>query len=193
VPDKLDRDPILQAHELWIANGWADYADGLAAVTSILRVHQVLTKRADQILSGIDLTFSRYEVLIVLFYSGGALPLKRLGQHLGVHQTSITNLVDKLEAQGLIERKPHPTDRRSTIARITAAGRAITRKAIKRLNIDLFGDLGLTPDETRSLIAVLARMRRSWGDFNAAADCEFTRSQIGGDANSAVDRNPSRR
>jgi DNA-binding MarR family transcriptional regulator len=160
-----DNDPILEAYNLWIENGWEDCAEGLAAVTSILRVNQVLSLRADQVLAPINLTFSRYEVLVVLYFNDGSMPLARLGKTLQVHQTSVTNLVDKLEAQGLIMRIPHPTDRRSTIAQITTAGRAMVRKAIKRLNNELFSNLGLTGDETRVLIAVLAKMRHSWGDF----------------------------
>jgi DNA-binding MarR family transcriptional regulator len=160
----IDRDPILEAYRLWMENGWEDCAAGLTAVTSIMRVHQVLTQRADQILAPIELTFSRYELLIRLYFCDG-LPLAQLGKLLQVHQTSVTNLVDKLEAQDLIRRTPHPTDRRSTIAQITPAGRSLTREAIERLNSALFRDLGLTSDEVRVLLAVLTKMRRSWGDL----------------------------
>jgi DNA-binding MarR family transcriptional regulator len=162
----FDRDPILAAYHLWIENGWEDCADGLAAVTSIIRVHQVLTRRADQILAPIELTFSRYEVLVHLYFNDGELPLAQLGKRLQLHQTSITSLVDKLEAQALIRRMPHPTDRRSTIARLTPAGQQLVTKAIKRLNSDLFRDIGLTSDEVQGLFTVLTKMRRSWGDLD---------------------------
>jgi DNA-binding MarR family transcriptional regulator len=163
----FDRDPILAAYQLWIENGWEDCADGLAAVTSIIRVRQVLTKRADQILAPIELTFSRYEVLVHLYFNDGELPLAQLGKRLQLHQTSITSLVDKLEAQGLIMRTPHPTDRRSTIARMTPAGQQQVTEAIKRLNSDLFADIGLTGEEVQVLFTVLTKMRRSWGDLDA--------------------------
>ncbi|HEX9035270.1 MAG TPA: MarR family transcriptional regulator [Streptosporangiaceae bacterium] len=161
----MESDPIREAYSLWIENGWTESAEGLAAVSSILRVNQVLARQADQILAPINLTFARYEVLVVLYFNDGSLPLARLGRQLQVHQTSVTNLIDKLEAQGLIKRTPHPTDRRSTVAQITTAGSSLLRKAIKRLNADLFSNLGLTSEETRLLIAVLAKMRHSWGDF----------------------------
>jgi DNA-binding MarR family transcriptional regulator len=154
-----DRDPILEAYHLWIDNGWDDCAAGVTAVTSLMRVHQVLTKQADQVLAPVDLTFSRYELLVRLyFHGGGALPLSQLGKQLQIHQTSITSLVDKLEAQGLIKRTPHPTDRRSTIAQITPSGRAL-------LNAELFRDLGLTDSEKRLLIGLLMKMRLSWNDI----------------------------
>jgi DNA-binding MarR family transcriptional regulator len=160
-----DRDPNLEAFHLWNDNGWEDCADGCTAVTSLMRVHQVLTKRADQILAPIDLTFARYELLVRLYFRDQAMPLSQLGRELQIHQTSITSLVDRLEKQGLIRRTPHPTDRRSTLAEMTPAGRVLTRKAIKLLNSDFFRDLGLEGDEARLLIGLLLKMRRSWNDI----------------------------
>lgn len=163
-------DPIKEAHRLWVENGWEDCADGLAAVTLIMRVRQVLTKRADQVLAPIQLTFPRYEVLVRLYFNDGSLPLAHLGKQLELHQTSVTSLIDKLEAQGLVQRTPHPTDRRSTIAKMTPTGRALVQKAISRLNSELFGDLGLTSAEVHVLISALTKMRRTWGDVAADSD-----------------------
>lgn len=160
-----DRDPILEAYHLWNENGWEDCATGCTAVTSLMRVHQVLIRRADQILAPIDLTFARYELLVRLYFSGQSLPLSQLGRQLQIHQTSITSLVDKLEKQGLIKRTPHPTDRRSTIAQMTPAGLVLTGKAIMLLNSELFSDLGLTDGEAHLLIGLLMKMRRSWNDI----------------------------
>jgi len=168
-----DRDPILEAYHLWIDNGWEDCATGVTAVTSLMRAHQVLAKQADQVLAPIDLTFSRYELLVRLyFHEEGALPLSQLGKQLQIHQTSITSLVDKLEAQGLIKRTPHPTDRRSTVAQITSSGRALTGKAINLLNSELYSDLGLTSGEARLLIGLLMKMRLSWNDIENLAGWE---------------------
>jgi DNA-binding MarR family transcriptional regulator len=160
-----DRDPILEAYHLWNENGWEDCAAGCTAVTSLMRVHQVLARRADQILAPIDLTFARYELLIRLYFQGESMPLNQLGKQLQIHQTSITSLVDKLEAQGLIKRTPHPTDRRSTIAQMTPAGHVLTGKAINLLNAELFRELGLDDAETRQLVGLLLKMRRSWNDI----------------------------
>ena len=140
----VERDPILEAYHLWNSSGWEDCAAGCTAVTSLMRVHQMMTRRADQILAPIDLTFARYELLVRLYFREGSLPLSQLGKELQIHQTSITSLVDRLEKQGLIRRTPHPTDRRSTIAQMTPAGRVLTGKAINLLNSEFFRDLGLT-------------------------------------------------
>lgn len=166
VAERGDRDPILEAYHLWQENGWEDCAAGCTAVTSLMRVHQVLTQQADQVLAPIDLTFARYELLVRLyFHEDGSLPLSHLGKLLQIHQTSITSLVDRLEKQGLINRVPHPTDRRSTLAQLTPAGRVLTGKAINLMNAELFRDLGLAPEEARLLIGLLMKMRRSWGDI----------------------------
>ena len=73
--------------------------------------------------------------------------------------------MDRLEKQGLIERTPHPTDRRSTIAQMTPAGRVLTGKAINLLNAEFFRDLGLSEREAHLLIGLLMKMRRSWNDI----------------------------
>jgi DNA-binding MarR family transcriptional regulator len=165
VAPNVDRDPILAAYRLWNENGWEDCAAGCTAVTSLMRVHQVLTQQADRVLAPIDLTFARYELLVRLYFHKGALPLNQLGRQLQIHQTSITSLVDRLEKQGLIKRTPHPSDRRSTIAQMTPAGRVLTRNAIKLLNSELFRKLGLSDREAHLLIGLLMKMRRSWNDI----------------------------
>ena len=46
-----------------------------------------------------------------------------------IHPTSVTNIVDRLEAQGFVRRVAHPTDRRTTLAEITDEGRAVVEEA----------------------------------------------------------------
>jgi len=172
VAPNVERDPILEAYHLWNDQGWEDCADGCTAVTSLMRVHQMMTRRADQILAPIDLTFARYELLVRLYFHGDSLPLNHLGKALQIHQTSITSLVDRLEKQGLIRRTPHPTDRRVTMAEMTPAGRVLTGKAINLLNAEFFRDLGLTGRESHLLIGLLMKMRRSWDDIENPAGWE---------------------
>src|SRR5215208_1363565 len=96
----------------------------MRAVTSVMRVHQLLLARLNEALEPHGLTFARYEALMLLFLSrSGSLPLGKIGERLQVHPTSVTNLVDGLERSGLATRSPHPNDRRTTLATITEAGR----------------------------------------------------------------------
>jgi hypothetical protein len=71
VAPNVPRDPILEAYHLWNSSGWEDCAAGCTAVTSLMRVHQMMTKRADQVLAPLDLTFARYELLVRLYFREG--------------------------------------------------------------------------------------------------------------------------
>jgi DNA-binding MarR family transcriptional regulator len=53
----------------------------------------------------------------------GEIPISRYGAEVGVPRSTITNLVDRLERAGLVERLPGPTDRRVTLVRLAPAGR----------------------------------------------------------------------
>jgi DNA-binding MarR family transcriptional regulator len=162
----LPFDPIAEATRQWTAHGWSDAAPGMAAVTSVMRVHQILLGRVEEVLRPHDLTFARYELLMLLsFTREGSMPLSRIGARLQVHPTSITNAVDRCEAQGLVRRVPHPSDRRATLAEITPDGRELATKATEALNREVFADLGLSRRDVDSMVTVLARFRSRHGDF----------------------------
>jgi DNA-binding MarR family transcriptional regulator len=158
-------DPVAEARRQWVEHGWDAAADGMAAVTSVIRVQQILMGRIDAALRPLGLTFARYEVLMLLDFSrSGALPLNKVGARLQVHPTSVTNAVDRLEAGGLIVRRPHPTDRRTTLAEITAAGRDLARAATDSVN-GVFTDPILPGPEAATLVGLLTEVRRRAGDF----------------------------
>ena len=163
----LSFDPIAEAKRQWVAHGWRQAADGMAAVTSVFRAQQIYLARIDEILRPLGLTFARYEVLMLLTFSrDGALPLNKVGTRLQVHPTSVTNAVDRLETQQLIRRVPHPTDRRTTLAQILDAGRALALAATEQLNASVFSEPHLAPGDVSGLIATLERLRLDAGDFH---------------------------
>jgi DNA-binding MarR family transcriptional regulator len=158
----LPFDPIDEAVRNWRAAGWDDSADGMALVTSVMRVHQLLLSRIDAVLEPLGLTFARFEVLMLLRFSRtGRLPLGKIGRRLQVHPASVTNAIDRLEAQGLVTRDEHPTDRRTTLAAITPDGRSLVEIAVTALNEQVFSTLA-APDVVDSLAA----LRRDSGDFS---------------------------
>ncbi len=162
----LDSDPIDEARRQWIAHGWAAAADGMAAVTSIVRAQQIVLQRIDTVLRPLDLTFARYEILTLLsFTKQGRLPMTRMGALLQVHPTSVTSAVDRLESQRFVERLPHPTDRRAVLASITATGRSRAVAATDALNGQVFEQLGITESQTTQLHTVLRALRANAGDF----------------------------
>jgi DNA-binding MarR family transcriptional regulator len=153
-------DPIVEARRQWEDHGWTAAAPGMAAVTSIMRVQQLFLARVDQALAPFDLTFARFELLRLLaFTRHGELPLGKLGVRLQVHPTSITSAVNRLEAQGFVERRPHPTDGRTTLAFITGAGRRTVERATEVLNDEIFAAIGLTAHETHQLFRLLEKLR----------------------------------
>jgi DNA-binding MarR family transcriptional regulator len=162
----LPFDPIVEARRLWSEHGWADAADGMAAVTSVMRAQQVMLARVDEVLRPFELTFARYEVLMLLLFSRrGALPLSTVGSRLQVHPASVTNVIDRLEAHGLVRRTPHPTDRRTTLAELTERGRQVATEATDELNAKVFRDPGLEAERVLELVDVLTDLRRHAGDF----------------------------
>jgi DNA-binding MarR family transcriptional regulator len=160
----LPFDPILRAAELWDER--IGPARTMAAVTSIMRVQQILLSAVDGALRPHGLTFARYEALVLLTFSRtGRLPMRVMGERLQLHPTSVTNIVDRLQADGLVRRIPHPTDRRATLVEITDAGSSLQEAATKSVTAIDFGLSGLTPDEESQLTALLGRVRQAAGDF----------------------------
>lgn len=163
----LPLDPIAEAHRQWEAHGWGAVADGMAAVTSVMRAQQIMIARVEEALRPTGLTFSRYELLTLLtFTRNGALPMAKASARLQVHPTSVTNAVDRLEKAGLVRRMPHPSDRRTTLVDITPAGRDLVVDATERLNRQVFSNPGLSPDKLDALVRILADLRREAGDFD---------------------------
>ncbi|KUI32582.1 MarR family transcriptional regulator [Mycobacterium sp. GA-2829] len=159
-------DPIARARANWEAAGWGEVADGMVAVTSVMRAHQILLARVENALRPYDLSFSRFELLRLLAFSrSGALPITKASDRLQVHVTSVTHAIRRLEASGLVERIPHPTDGRTTLVRITELGRSTVEDATVTLNNDVFADIGMSTDESRSLAAAIETLRRHAGDF----------------------------
>ena len=159
-------DLIAEARRQWLAHWGADAVPSMAAVTSIMRVHQILLARLNRLLSPWDLTFARYEALMLLHYSrAGSLPLGKIGSRLQVHPTSVTNTIDGLERLGLVAREAHERDRRMTLATITERGRTVAREATETLNAAHFATAPLSAAELEGLFETLRTVRMDEGDF----------------------------
>jgi DNA-binding MarR family transcriptional regulator len=152
-------DPIDEARRQWRAHGWSKAELGMGVVTSLVRVQQLLSARIDAALAPFDLTFARFELLRLLaFTRSGELPLSRVSALLQVHPTSVTNALQKLVADGLVVRAPHPSDGRAAVAVLSPAGRELVDRATPALN-EVFVDLGISEVEARQLFRLLAKVR----------------------------------
>jgi DNA-binding MarR family transcriptional regulator len=148
-------DPIAEARRHWSERWGEEPARPMEAITSIMRAQQILLARLNELLGPLGLTFPRYEALMLLsFTRTGTLPLGKVGERLQVHRTSVTNIIDKLEA-----------DRRTTLAEITDAGRDVALRATELLNAHAFGLDALSEDEQEHLTELLRTLRLEAGDF----------------------------
>ncbi len=160
----LNVDPITEAHRQWSAR-WPEHADHMAAVTSVMRVQQLLLARVEDVLKPYGLTFAAYEALRLLaFTRHGSLPMGKMGERLMVHPASVTNAIRKLESRRLVERRLSPDDRRVVLATISDEGRAVVAEATDALNQADFGLAGLTREQAIEATATMRLLRSTAGD-----------------------------
>jgi DNA-binding MarR family transcriptional regulator len=160
VTDSGGFDPIAEAQRRWGEHWGEGPVPSMGAVTSVMRVQQILMARLNTLLRPFDLTFPRYEALMLLYLSRrGALPLGKIGQRLQVHPTSVTNLIDGLERSEFVRRDAHESDRRMTLATITNSGRGAAAQATTLLNMERFGTGPLTEADLETVTTLLRPIR----------------------------------
>lgn len=160
----LDFDPIDEAARQWGLR-W-DGVPAMHAVTSLMRVQQLVLNRLDATLKPHGLTFARYEALVLLVFSShGSLPLGKMGERLQVHPTSITSIMARLEASGHVLRRRHPEDGRAVLAEITESGRFVVESATADLVASGFALDVLEEDDLARLSELLRPIRQAADEF----------------------------
>ncbi|MGV9862575.1 MarR family winged helix-turn-helix transcriptional regulator [Rhodococcus koreensis] len=138
------------------------------AMRSVMRLQQHVTSVLERELKehfGMNLT--DFLMLKTLQMSDdGTRLLSRVAWHLLVHATTVTIATDRLEARGLLYRHTHPRDRRARCVTITEEGRAVVDSATEKLSGCGFGMTGLDAGTARTLVELLAPVRRSAGDLD---------------------------
>ncbi|EXU64581.1 MarR family transcriptional regulator [Streptomyces sp. PRh5] len=164
-PLSLSFDPIARADELW-KQRWGS-VPSMAAITSIMRAHQILLSQVDAVVRPYGLTFARYEALVLLTFSkSGELPMSKIGERLMVHPTSVTNTVDRLVKSGLVDKRPNPNDGRGTLASITDRGREVVEAATRDLMAMEFGLGVYDAEDCGRIFEMLRPLRVSAEDFD---------------------------
>jgi len=164
---RLSFDPIAEGKRQWEKHWGPDAVSAMGAVTSIMRAQQILLGRLNATLRPHGLTFPRYEALMLLYYSRrGSLPLGKMGDRLQVHRASVTNVVDRLEAQGLVRRMQHERDRRAVLAEITPEGRRVAEAATAEVNSAQLASSPLTSAQLDAVFDLLRALRIDEGDFD---------------------------
>jgi DNA-binding MarR family transcriptional regulator len=168
VPNAKLFDPIAEAHRQW-STRWPAHADHMAAVTSVMRVQQILLARIEDTLQPYGVTFAAYEALQLLaFTRSGSMPMGKMGERLMVHPASVTNVIRRLEQRGFVQRHMSPDDRRVVLATITQRGRTTAHNATNALNQVNFGLQTFSRDEMAHLTTMLRDVRIGVGDIPAS-------------------------
>jgi DNA-binding MarR family transcriptional regulator len=163
-PLSLPFDPIARADDLW-KQRWGS-VPSMAAITSIMRAHQILLAEVDAAVKPYGLTFARYEALVLLTFSKkGELAMSKIGERLMVHPTSVTNTVDRLTKAGLVAKRRNPDDGRGTLASITDEGREVCDAATRDLMAMDFGLGAYGDEECGEIFAILRPLRIAARDF----------------------------
>lgn len=136
-------------------------ADQKSRLFAVLRAAASLESQVEARLATIGLSLPKLAALHHLVSSGDSLPLGQLAERLSCVKSNVTQLVDRLESDGLVSREPDPNDRRSRLAVITSSGRRLYEQGVRirqDAEQELFGVLTL--DESRQLGELIAKLDR---------------------------------
>ena len=129
---------------------------------SLLHAAGTVESHVDGKLAAIGLSLPKLAALHHLSVSGETLPLGELASRLACVKSNVTQLVDRLEADGLVSREPDPNDRRSRLAVLTAAGRKAFEEGTRirqQAESDAFS--GLTAEESHQLAALIGKLDKA--------------------------------
>lgn len=119
---------------------------------SLLHAAHALEARIEAALVTVDLSLPKLNVLTQLVLAGEPLPLSDLAARVACVRSNITQLVDRLEADGLVKREDDPSDRRSIRATLTPAGRERQRAGEKQLDAVQAAFAGTLSDADRAAL-----------------------------------------
>jgi DNA-binding MarR family transcriptional regulator len=130
-----------------------------AGVFELLHAAGVVENYLDSKLAREGLSIAKLAALSRLAEAGDSLPLGQLADRLACVKSNVTQLVDRLEADGLVTRAPDPSDRRSRLAVLTPAGKAAQVRGLavqRQAERDVFG--ALSDEELRRLTDIIAKL-----------------------------------
>jgi len=138
----------------------AEIGDGQGGMLGLLGVAQVLQNRLEAALESVGLSVPKYFALQRLVEAGAPVSLSSLAQRQRCVRSNITQLVDRLESDGLVKRVDDPADRRAVLATITPLGVErfdAANAAIGKVQTELASRIA--PDDRESFLRVLDAIR----------------------------------
>ena len=117
-----------------------------------------LTKRYKPLLAPLGLTYPQYLVMLVL-WEGDGITVSQLGDRLELDSGTLTPLLKRLEAAGLVQRLRDTADERRVLLQLSAKGRALRRRAAG-VPLAIGTAVGCSASEAQRLASQLHRLRR---------------------------------
>lgn len=124
---------------------------------ALYSAHLAMGKVYRRMLADLDLTYPQYLVMLVLWESDG-LTVSALGDRLYLDSATLTPLLKRLQASGLVARERSPKDERRVLVRVTDAGRALREQA-QAVPQGVICATGCTPEHLQNLKAQLEALR----------------------------------
>jgi DNA-binding MarR family transcriptional regulator len=128
----------------------------------VLHAAHSVEARVESRLAEVGLSLPKLAALHHLSQAGDSLPLGQLAERLSCVKSNVTQLVDRLEADGLVMRAADPSDRRSRLAVLTESGKSAYLEGTQirqQSEREIFG--AFSSDEAASLHALLSKLERS--------------------------------
>ncbi|GCF10817.1 MarR family winged helix-turn-helix transcriptional regulator [Dictyobacter arantiisoli] len=129
----------------------------------LYRTEKTTEAHINPLLQPIGLTCAQHQVLQHLIMAGEPLPLGLIAEKLHSVRSNVTQMVDRLAAEGLVERVFDPADRRRVLAQITQEGHR-RFEAASQLERQVVQELGtyFSQEERDQLIILLSRLEKAW-------------------------------
>jgi DNA-binding MarR family transcriptional regulator len=140
-------------------NPYMNDAPSAASLSTLLHAAYAAEHEVEVQLEGVGLSLAKLAALKTISEAGESIPLTQLADRLSCVKSNITQLVDRLEADGFVQRQSDPNDRRARLATLTPEGRKACQEGLKVQQAAERNVLRkLSPAESRKLAGLLAKI-----------------------------------
>ena len=124
-------------------------------------LQRLITTAMDAELKDLGLTHSQLRLVLHLSRQEG-LTQVRIAKDLQIGKVAVGGLLDRLESKGLVQRKPHPSDRRATQISLTAKADALYKPIVESGKFVMEKMLiGISPEQEQQLIDLLLTVKQN--------------------------------
>jgi DNA-binding MarR family transcriptional regulator len=130
----------------------------LGLLSLLIKSGRFAESRLDQSLDSAGLTFVKWRMLDALVNAKSPLSLGKLAEHLNCVKSNVTQLTDRLEAEGTVRRVSDPEDRRSILMELTESGRSMHKAGLEALAMATKTLFATSNEEQRNALRHLLEM-----------------------------------